>query len=129
MSGSIRSRTISEGDAAAVLASASRPFGATCTSYPAFRRYMATKDAIDCSSSTTKTVCASAPAIAPLRMPDRLRANGCGELEPHPFIGERGIIHVVQRVRAVEENTVARVAPAVHPPIPASDGGEVHALA
>ena len=48
--------------------SASRPVGATLTSYPALRRYIATNEAIDASSSTTSTVCASGDAIAPLRI-------------------------------------------------------------
>ena len=38
--------------------------------YHSARRYIATNEAIEASSSTTSTVCASACAIAPFRMPD-----------------------------------------------------------
>src|SRR5947208_11092057 len=56
MSGSLRSRTIRFGMSSATCESASEPVEAVRTRYPAFFRYSATNDAIELSSSTTRTV-------------------------------------------------------------------------
>src|SRR5712691_334710 len=57
MSGSIRSSTTSAGFSDWTSLSASVPLAVVRTLYPAFFRYAATNDAIDASSSTTRTVC------------------------------------------------------------------------
>src|SRR3712207_5656216 len=127
MSGSMRSRTISAGECAPAWVSASRPVGATLTTNPALRRYIATKEAIEASSSTTRTVCASADAIALLRMPEPPALTGGGrELEALALVRHRPVGAAVQRIGAVEEDALVRVARAVDPPVATAHGREVH---
>src|SRR4029077_18294782 len=54
MSGSIRSRIVSDGGSDETWSSASAPLVTVRTEYPAFLRYSATKDAMELSSSTIK---------------------------------------------------------------------------
>src|SRR5918996_1649271 len=56
-SGRFRSRTTSAGDSVVSSTTAACAVAAVRTPYPAFRRYAATKDAIEVSSSTTRIVC------------------------------------------------------------------------
>src|SRR5581483_8917675 len=93
-SGSIRSRTTSDGFSDSTSRSASLPLAVVRTVKPAFLRYAATKDAIDASSSTTSTVCGF------VAMSERLPARS--EMQQVARDGrERGPVPAVERVLAV----------------------------
>src|SRR5437588_4042146 len=109
MSGSIRSSTIREGCLLWAEASASVPFDAVRTSYPAFLRYSETKDAIEASSSTTSTDWV--PLLMTVGLRTRCRQGKCEKevrnrtvlpsvdgvgavvLRPRPFQGDPGLAH------------------------------------
>src|SRR5438132_295323 len=90
MSGSIRSSTTRAGWSDATWRSASPPVPAVRTAYPAFFRYAATKDAIDGSSSTTRTDCVFCAIVS------------AADREPRPDVGERPEVGAVDRVAAVD---------------------------
>src|SRR5439155_24626009 len=100
MSGSIRSSTIREGCSLWAEASASVPFDAVRTSYPAFFRYRETKDAIEASSSTTSTDCVLLLMAMCLRAGSRQRED---ELEAR----DRAVVAAVDRIASVVQRARA----------------------
>src|SRR2546428_1173859 len=100
MSGSIRSSTIREGCSLWAEASASVPFDAVRTSYPAFFRYRETNDAIEASSSTTSTNCVLLLMAMSLRTGSR---QGEYELEAR----NRTVVAAVDRIASVVRCTCA----------------------